>query len=274
MAAVLGMDGETREALERVERLAAEGPVAIPGVFMRDQALRAQLRALGVIEEADEADFHRARAVALPFAGVAARDKRRWQEGGWKVVDTRSPHVRRAQVALGLLRLEGAQTLVIGRHDDPETHALAADFPGTLILEDTTDIARLRYSPAFGAVCQTTLSPRKVAWLSQQLKLRYRDARMSFLDTVSPGMAVRERALESLCEWCDGVAVVGDAGEASVEALLEAARRRGKPAMVISDENDLDFSGLEECRKIAMSAGVFVCRERVECLARQLHLGG
>lgn len=272
-AAVFGIDAEAREALETVEKLASHGPVAVPGIFMPDQAIRRHLRSLGVIEEAEEDDFRRVKAVALPFGGVPARSKRRWQDEGWKVVDTRSPHVRRAQVTLGLLRLEGAQTLVIGRHDDPESLALASDYAGTLILEDTTDIARMKYAPAFGAVCQTTLSSRRVEWLSQQLKLRYRDARMSVLNTVSPGMVVRERALESMCGWADGVVVLGDPGESSVEALLETAARLGKPAITVMDEQDPDFSGLEESRKIVITAGVFVCRERVELLARKVHAG-
>jgi len=196
---------------------------------------------------------------------VSSRDKRRWKEDGWRIVDTRSAHVRRAQVTLGLLKLEGAQTLVIGRHYDPETQALAADYPGTIVLEDTTDIARLRYAPAFGAVCQTTLSPRRVAWLSQQLRMRYRDARLSFLDTLSPGMSARERSLEALCDWCDGVLVAGDPGEASVEALLETARRCGKTAAA-----EDDFHALQGCRRIAITAGAFVLPERVAEAANRL----
>ena len=261
LAPMLGMDAETRQALELIEREAAAGPVAIPGVFMPDANVRARLSRLGVIEEAREEDFSRVKAVVLPFGGVSMRDKRRWQEDGWKVVDARSQQVRRAQVALGLLRMEGAQTLIIGRHDDPETRALASDYPGTIVLEDTTDIARMHYAPTFGAVCQTTLSPRRVRWLSQQLRLRYRDAKLSFLDTVSPAMALREQALESLCSWCDGVVVAGDRGEASVEALLETAKRLGKPAALLED-----LAELNGCRKLAMTAGAFVPKEAVEAL--------
>lgn len=265
IASVLGMDSETRQALEQIERESASGLVAVPGIFMPDAGVRARLRRLGVIEEAREEDFSRVKSVVLPFGGVSMRDKRRWQEHGWKVVDARSQQVRRAQVALGLLRMEGAQTLIIGRHDDPETQALASDYPGTIVLEDTTDIARMRYAPAFGAVCQTTLSPRRVAWLSQQLRLRYRDARLSFLDTVSPAMALRERALESLCSWCDGVVVAGDRGEASVEALLETAKRFGKPAALLHDLREL-----EGCRKLALTAGGFVMKETLDDLSRKI----
>lgn len=266
LASVLGMDGEAKQALELLEREARAGQVAVPGGFMPDAGVRARLRRLGVIEEADESDFSRVRSVVLPFGGVPMRDKRRWQESGWKVVDARSQQVRRTQVALGLLRMEGAQTLIIGRHDDAETLALASDYPGTIVLEDTTDIARMRYAPAFGAVCQTTLSPRRVAWLSQQLRLRYWDAKLSFLDTVSPAMTQRERALESLCGWCDGVMVLGDRGEATVEALLETAKRLGKPAALREDAAELDG-----CRRVAVTAGGFVLPEMIDSLGLAGH---
>ena len=266
-APVMGMDAEAVQALELLEREALHGPVAVPGIFMPDAGVRSRLQRLGVIEEADETDFSRVRSVVLPFGGVSMRDKRRWQESGWRIVDTRSQQVRRAQVALGLLRMEGAQTLVIGRHDDPETRALASDYPGTIVLEDTTDIARLHYAPAFGAVCQTTLSPRRVAWLSQQLALRYRDARMSFLDTVAPSMTQRERALESLCGWCDGVLVLGDRGEATVESLLETARRCGRPAALLPDQAELDG-----CRRLAVTAGGFVSHATIDSLAAEVRL--
>ncbi len=261
LAPVLGMDAEAKQALALLEREARMGPVAVPGIFMPDAGVRAKLRRLGVIEEADESDFSRVKSVVLPFGGVPMRDKRRWQESGWKIVDTRSQQVRRAQVALGLLRMEGAQTLIIGRHDDAETQALASDYPGTIVLEDTTDIARMRYAPAFGAVCQTTLSPRRVAWLSQQLRLRYRDAKLSFLDTVAPAMAQRERALEALCGWCDGVMVLGDRGESTVEALLETAKRLGKPAALQEDAAELNG-----CRRLAVTAGGFVLPEMIDSL--------
>ena len=95
LAPVLGMDPETRQALAQIEREAAAGSVAVPGIFMPDAGVRARLRRLGVIEEAREEDFSRVKSVVLPFGGVSMRDKRRWQEDGWKVVDARSPKALR-----------------------------------------------------------------------------------------------------------------------------------------------------------------------------------
>ena len=166
--------------------------------------------------------------------------------------------------------MEGAQGLVIGRHEDPESLALAGGQPGTKILEDTTDTARLEFAPAFGVVCQTTLSPRRVSWLVQQLRFRYRDSRVTFLNTVSPAMARREEALGKLLVTSDKVVIVGWAGEASCEALMETALRRGKPAVVVEGPGDLraeDFAGHP---RLALTAGAFALDETIRAVAEAL----
>ncbi|RYD34554.1 MAG: hypothetical protein EOP87_08985, partial [Verrucomicrobiaceae bacterium] len=186
------------------------------------------------------ADFFRFRKVVVPYGGISPLRRKEWEKAGVKLVDLTSPQVKRAQVALGLLRMDGAQPLVIGRHADPESKGLAAGHPGTRILEDTTDTARLAFSPAFGVVCQTTLSPRKVSWLVQQLRHRYNDAKVTFLDTLSPGMAARERALEKLMAQSDRVVIVGQAGEASCEALAETVSRKGRTAEIVASAGGIE----------------------------------
>ena len=270
LAKTYGMDAEARSALSALERLAASGGVAVAGHFMPDPGVRAQLARLGVTEHVAAADFFKFRHLVIPYSGVSPRERKAWEEAGLDLTDLTAPHVRRAQVALGLLRMEGAQALVIGRHDDAESQALAGATHGATILEDTTDTARLRYAPAFGAVCQTTLSPRRVSWLLQQLRMRYRDASVTFLNTAAPAMSAREAALEELLGWCDAVVIVGQPGEASCEALAEAALRHGKPAVIAAATASPDLAALAGARRLALTAGAFALDERVRAMASQL----
>ena len=270
VAGVLGMDADTRMALSRLLALAENRKTAVAGIFMPDDGISALLADRGIAENVEEADFCRFRRVASPYGGISPKQRRDWEEAGHALEDLTSSQVRRAQVALGLLRMEGAQGLVIGRHDDPESLALAGGSSGTKIIEDTTDTSRLVFSPAFGVVCQTTLSPRRVAWLVEQLRFRYRDARVTFLDTVLPAMTAREEALERLLVTCDRAVIVGKAGEASCEALMETALRRGKPALVVASPDDLkpaDFAGNP---RIALTAGAFALDETIRSVAEVL----
>lgn len=266
IARSLGMDDEARSALAALLALAKSSKIGVAGRFMPDAGVSACLRAAGIAEHVEEADFFRFSRVVIPYTGIASRQRRQWEEAGHRIEDLTSPRVRRAQIALGLLRMEGAQTLVIGHHEDAETQALAGAGMGTKIIEDTTDNARLEFASAFGVICQTNLSPRRVAWLVQQLRHRYHDARVTFSDTGSPAMVAREEALERQLADCDQVVIVGDAGESSCEALAETAMRRGKPAVIVNRPEELDLL-MPAQRKIAFTAGAFATDEAVRSVA-------
>ncbi|MEY3894533.1 MAG: hypothetical protein RLZZ214_52 [Verrucomicrobiota bacterium] len=270
IATTLGMDDDTSAALDRVALLGKSGKTGVAGRFMPDRGVSARLASLGIAENVEEADFFKFRFIVTPYCGISSRQRRDWQAAGYPLEDLTSPQVRRAQVALGLLRMEGAQAVVIGRHEDPESLAISGGNSGARILEDTTDTARLVFSPAFGAVCQTTLSPRRVSWLAQQLRLRWRDAKVTFLDTVSPAMIAREEALERLLVVCDRVVIVGEAGESSCEALAETALRRGKPAIVVATPEELSTAEIRGEDKIALTAGGFTTDEEIRAVASAL----
>ena len=267
VAAALGMDDETRAALDRLLRLAASRKVAVVGRFAPDHGVSELLARAGVTEGVEEADFPRFRHVVIPLCGVSARKRRDWEEHEGLIEDFTASKVRRAQVALGLLKMEGALPLVIGRHEDPETEAITGAAQGALVIENTTDTARLAFAPAFGAVCQTTLSPRKSEWLVQQLRMRYRDARVTFLDTANASMRAREEALEKLLVTCGQVVVVGDPGEASCEALAETAIRRGRAALIVSGPDQLDPTSFASGERVALTAGAFATDDAVRAVA-------
>ena len=270
IAAVFGMDDEARAALERLIFLSKSQKVGVAGRFMPDANVSAQLAVLGIAEEVEDADFFKFKAVVIPYGGISPRQRREYEEEGYLLEDLTSPQVRRAQVALGLLRMEGAQPLVIGRHEDPESLAISGGNSGARILQDTTDTARLLFSPAFGVVCQTTLSPRRVAWLVQQLRHRWRDSRVTFLNTISPAMMAREQALERLLVDCERVVIVGESGESSCEALVETALRRGKTAVVVANPDELNPADFPAGEKVALTAGAFADAEAIRAVAEVL----
>jgi 4-hydroxy-3-methylbut-2-enyl diphosphate reductase IspH len=272
MAGFLGMDTDARSALQRLFALAENRRTGVAGVFMPDDGVSRLLAERGIAEQVEEADFFKFRRIVIPYGGISARTRKDWEEAGCAFEDLTSPQVRRAQVALGLLRMEGAQALVIGRHDDPESQALASTGTQTRIIEDTTDTARLVFSPAFGVVAQTTLSPRKVEWLVQQLRFRYRDARVTFLNTVSQSMGTREEALEKHLVTCDRVVIVGRPGEASCEALAETALRRGKPALIVAGPDDLKLAD-PAGNRVVLTAGAFALDETIRAVAEAITFG-
>jgi 4-hydroxy-3-methylbut-2-enyl diphosphate reductase len=270
LAPVFGMDVEARSALWQLETLAKTDRLAVAGRFMPDPEISRKLREYGVTEDVMEEDFPHYSRVVVPFSGVSSVKRKTWEKSGARLVDLTSPQVKRAQVALGLLRMDGAQPLVIGRHQDPESIGLAGGISGTRILEDTTDTARLGFAPSFGVVCQTTLSPRRVSWLVQQLRHRYNDAKVTFLNTLTPGMAARERALEKLMAQSDRVVIVGEAGEASCDALAETALRKGRTAEIVATAAEANQLRTTCGERIALTAGAFALDETIRAVADAL----
>jgi 4-hydroxy-3-methylbut-2-enyl diphosphate reductase len=267
LAPVFGMDVDARSAMWQLEEIARTETVGVAGRFMPDPGISRHMKAINVVEDVQEEDFFRFARIVIPYTGVAPPMKKKWEQEEIRLMDLTSRQVKRAQVALSLLRMEGGQPLVIGRHGDAESRVIADGNPGCLILEDTTDTARLSFSPAFVAVCQTRLSPRKVSWLVQQLRHRYRDAKVNFLDTLSPAMAARERALEPLLSQADRVIIVGEPGEASCEALAESALRNGKPSEIIAGPEAVREPGRG---RIVLTAGAFALDSTIRNVADAL----
>lgn len=270
IARVLGMDTETRAALATLLSLSKEGRTGVVGRFFPDSSASDLLASEGITEHVPEGDFSRFTNLVIPYAGIPLKRRQAWEKAGHRFKDLTSARVRRAQISLGLLRAEGARALVIGRHDDPESLTLTGAGSIASVIEDTTDTARLEFAPSYGVIAQTNLSPRRVSWLEQQLRHRYRDSRVTFLDTVSPAMAAREEALERFLVDCTLAVIVGDAGESSCEALAETVLRRGKQPLIVSSPNELTPENLAGHRKIVLTAGNFAMDARIHSVAEIL----
>jgi 4-hydroxy-3-methylbut-2-enyl diphosphate reductase IspH len=79
---------------------------------------------------------------------------------------------------------------------------------------------------------------------------------------------LREEALEKLLAVSDRAIIVGKPGEASCEALVETALRRGKPAVVVSNAAALESEDLSG--RIALTAGAFATDDAVRGVAEVL----
>lgn len=269
-APVFGMDAEAREAWEKITELAASGRTAVAGAFMPDAGLSARLAAVGVVENISPDEARNFRNVVIPFTGMTVGARKNWKDAGVSLTDFTAPQIRRAQTALSLSKLDGSRGVVIGMHGDAEAITLASFARDAVVIEDTTDTARLPFSPSFGVVCQTTLSPRKADWLHQQFRMRWRDAKVQYTNTTTPAMRSREEAMEQNLDDCDIVLIVGDKLEASVRALGETALRKNKPYYVIEEPEEVEMLPFPAARKALLTAGAFTHDDAIQRVAARL----
>ncbi|MCW1922224.1 hypothetical protein OKA05_06645 [Luteolibacter arcticus] len=273
-AMVAGHSVETREAIARLEARLKRGPVTILGALAPDAALCEVFRRRGALE-GDPQEFRApTHTVVVPLGGLPRETRRRWKESGHELFDLTLPSVRRAQTSLNLLTLEHCKPLVAGFRGDAESLAIAGEATGAAVVEDAEEAALLPFAPKFGIVCQTRMTRRHAAVMAEALRLRHPDSRMVFLDTTSLAMLERERSVEALSRWAESIIVAGEAGEASVRALIETARRLGLSAKAVADAGALeprDFAGVG---RIGLTAGEFSPDAVIEAIAARLETEG
>ena len=269
-AMTLGHGAETRAALARLDLLLKRGSVTVLGPLAPDAALCELYRRRGALEGSPDDARAPTRTVVVPLHGLPKAELRRWKSSGHEVLDLTLPAVRRAQTSLNLLALEHARPLVCGFHDDAESAVIAGEVAAAAVVEDPDEAALLHFAPKFGMVCQTLVSRRRAVLVAESLRQRHPDSRMVFLDTTSPAMLERERSVEALSRWAEVILVAGEAGEASVRALVEASRRLGLPAFPVADAGALDRSVLGGTSRIGLTAGEFSPEGVVEAIAVRL----
>ncbi len=256
-AMAAGHGKETREALARLNQRLKRGAVTTLGPLAPDAALCELYRRRGVLEGSPEEFRAPTHTVVVPLHGLPKAFRKKWKENGHELLDLTLPSVRRAQTSLNLLTLEHCKPLVIGFHDDAESAAIAGEATGSSVVEDGDEAALLAFAPKFGLVCQTLMSRRRATVVAEALRQRHPDSRMVFLDTTSPAMLERERSVEALSRWAEAILVAGEAGEASVRALIEASRRLGLPAFSVADAGALDLQAFSGFSRIGITAGEF-----------------
>lgn len=270
LAPVRGMGAELRAALTLLESRLARGPLTILGPLGPNARLREKFRVLGLRETDPEGLHAGTRTVVVPPGGVPRSLRDRWRQAGYELLDLTLPAVRRAATSLGLLAMEGCRPVVAGTPGEAETLTLAADLRGAAVAGDADEAARLAFSPKFGVVAQPGFSPRRARLIAEALRQRHRDAAITFLETTAIAMLERERSLETLSRWADLVVVAGGTQDASVRALLEAARRLGLAGANATAPEELELGKLRDFRRIVVTAGEFTPDEAIAAIAAAL----
>lgn len=214
-------------------------------------------------------DLRQDSMIIIPPFGAALSHRKEWKKQHRTVLDLSTPEVRRAQSTLALLKLEGAELLIIGRKNDPEVQAHLIDHPRARVIENAEDAVRIPFAPAFNLICQTSHCPQLARHLTSVIQGRHRDSKVTFLDTSSPQENLRRAALQQLVQTGyrpDLLLVFGHAH--STNMLLHAACEHRLNAMRIG-HNFLPRS-LPKHARIAMIASDDVTRQECTSLISTL----
>jgi len=104
-------------------------------------------------------------------------------------------------------------------------------------------------------VTQTTLSPRDVAPVIDELRQRFPKLAEPLAADICYATRNRQAAVTWLARNVDVVLVVGDATSSNSRHLREAASETGTPAYLIGSEVDLRDEWLANAKVVGVSAG-------------------
>jgi len=177
--------------------------------------------------------------VMITAHGAANRMIARLKESGLQVEDATCPLVRHAHRSLLRLVEQHYFPVVIGDPNHVEVRGLVGDLDDYAVLPDVAAVAALPNRPRIGVVSQTTQPLDRVLAIVAQVRNRFPEAEVRFVDTVCAPTKERQDAARRLGATCDLVIVVGGQNSNNTRQLLRTCRAAGARAHKVESAADL-----------------------------------
>lgn len=150
------------------------------------------------------------------------------------------------------------------------------DRGGMYLVEIPDDVERLRIKNPqdLAFVTQTTLSMDDAALIIRALHRRFPGIKGPRKDDICFATQHRQEAVKALVRRCDLVLVVGSSNSSNSNRLKELAQRRGIPAYLVDNADEIHRSWLEDKESIGLTAGASAPEVLVEGVLERLKSWG
>jgi 4-hydroxy-3-methylbut-2-enyl diphosphate reductase len=184
--------------------------------------------------------------------GVSRAVQENAKQRGLKVFDATCPLVTKVHMEVFRYSKEGRETILIGHKGHPEVEGTMGQydesFGGKIYRVDSTeevDKLIVNNPEKLGFVTQTTLSMDDTAIVIDRLRHHFPNIIGPKKDDICYATQNRQDALKKLSDQCDIILVVGSPNSSNSNRLREIAEKRGIPAYLIDDANDIDEKWFE-----------------------------
>ncbi len=207
--------------------------------------------------------------------GVSRAVQDKAKQRGLKVFDATCPLVTKVHMEVFRYSKEGRETILIGHKGHPEVEGTMGQydesFGGKIYRVDSpseVDNLTVNDPDKLGFVTQTTLSMDDTAIIIDQLRERFPKIQGPKKDDICYATQNRQDALKILSDKCDIVLVVGSPNSSNSNRLREIAEKRGIPAYLIDDANDIDEAWFSDKK---MTVGVTAGASAPEILVEEVN---
>lgn len=200
---------------------------------------------------------------------------------GLQVFDATCPLVTKVHLEVLRYSREGRETVLIGHKNHPEVEGTMGQYDtssgGAIYRVDSPqEVAELQVNnpEKLAFVTQTTLSVDDASVVIAALRERFPTIIGPRKDDICYATQNRQDALKKLADECDLVLVVGSPNSSNSNRLREIAEKRGTPAYLIDDADDIRNEWLTDKQHVGVTAGASAPEVLVEGVITHLQNHG
>ena len=184
-------------------------------------------------------------------------------------IDATCPLVSKVHNAAQHQAAAGRQIILIGHAGHPEVVGTMGQLPdgAMLLVETIEDVARLDVADPdnLAYATQTTLSVDDTAQVIEALRDRFPTIAGPRQEDICYATTNRQNAVKELAERCQVFVVIGAPNSSNSNRLVEVAIRTGcRDALLIESVENMDWSRLDGCTHLGVSAGASAPEDLVE----------
>ncbi|ACB32968.1 hydroxymethylbutenyl pyrophosphate reductase [Leptothrix cholodnii SP-6] len=247
-------------AIEIVERALTRfgAPIYVRHEIVHNTYVVNDLKAKGAIFIEDLAEVPPGATLVFSAHGVSQAVRAEATERGFQIFDATCPLVTKVHVEVAKMRREGYEFIMIGHKGHPEVEGTMGQLDsGIHLVEDVADVAQVQLADPsrLAVVTQTTLSVDDAAEILAAVKARFPQVREPKQQDICYATQNRQDAVKLLSAEVDVLIVVGSPTSSNSNRLREVAERRGTPAYMVDNADELQGAWFDGRARVGLTAG-------------------
>lgn len=268
-------------AIEIVER-ALElfgAPIYVRHEVVHNRCVVERLAGLGAVFVEELDDVPDDATVIFSAHGVSQDVRKAGKQRGLKVFDATCPLVTKVHMEVSRHCKTGRDVVLIGHAGHPEVEGTLGQWykkpprgNNIYLVESPEDVQRLEvgFPHELAFVTQTTLSVDDTQGVIRELQKKFPAIVGPKHDDICYATQNRQDAVKEIAKGADLMLVVGSVNSSNSNRLRELAEKRGVPAYLIDDADDIQTEWLANVKNVAVTAGASAPESLVSGVIKRL----
>jgi 4-hydroxy-3-methylbut-2-enyl diphosphate reductase len=248
-------------------------PVYVRHEIVHNRHVVEALRAEGAVFVDEPGEAPAGARLIYSAHGVSPAVRHAAAERGLEAIDATCPLVTKVHREVIRMVRDGFEVVMIGHAGHVEVEGTMGHAPERMHLVQTVDdVERLAVADPdrLGCVTQTTLSVDDTREIMDALRRRFPRIVLPRRDDICYATQNRQDAVKELADRADLVLVVGAPASSNSNRLVEVASKRGVPAFLIQNADEIRPAWLEGAQCVGVTAGASTPEFLVQSVVERL----